>query len=227
MTSRAYNHAPKVAGIIAFDPPTASGHRRSRACSSNGSAWRLSCRWPGVAAAIIVLPERSATKCRLFPSPRGCCLTQDRYSLFAGPRGVWKGPDIAAIDHRQGAIQCVVVNSRGLGPSQNLAVEAGQPQTAVAQRDGAPVALLLGLFTPGRPGSQHPADAVEDGAMILGGAPRQRPLGWVELSEVHPLLFRQLMASLGSHAPNLPCPLAHRSKCLDGVSRQRIVEPLK
>ena len=84
---------------------------------------------------------------------------------------------------------------------EHLLPDASLLPAIEAAVDRLPGTVALRQVSPGRPGTQYPKDAVEDGAVVLGRATARRFLCRQEGGDLGPLLFGKLLSA--SHPNSL------------------------
>jgi len=111
------------------------------------------------------------------------------------------GTDARAVDHRDRAVDLVVMGRLSLDLGQDPVPDPDLLPPAKPAIDRLPRAVPLRQIVPRRTRSLDPEDTVEDRAMIRVGPTGGRSLGWQQRCEAVPLVVSQLMAS---HPPTLP-----------------------
>jgi hypothetical protein len=115
------------------------------------------------------------------------------------------GPNHAAVDEVQVPVDEPGGVGLGLQCLQKALPDPGLAPAVEPARHRAAGAVALGHVTPRRAGAQNPQNAVEDGAMIVIGAARPRPLRGQQWRQKLPLLVRQLITL---HVPSDGNPMA-------------------
>jgi hypothetical protein len=70
---------------------------------------------------------------------------------------------------------------------EELRPDPCSPPTREAVRHDPPRTIALGEIPPGNPGAEHPQEAIDDRAMVMGGSPSLGFLGWEQGVEPVPL----------------------------------------
>ena len=87
------------------------------------------------------------------------------------------------VGHRLGERRCDRLPDAGLAPSSEALI------------DRHPLPILLGQIAPGRSGSDTPKNAVDDHAVVEGGAALASPLRWQQIFQQAPLGLAQVAAT--------------------------------
>lgn len=121
----------------------------------------------------------------------------------ASPAGAG-GVLMSAYDARVHEVQVPVQQTRGIRLSlqglEHTLPEACLTPAVEAARHRSGRSVALRQISPGRARAQHPEDAVDDGAVVVIGAARPRPLRGQQRRQALPLLVRQFIAS---HTPKM------------------------
>ncbi len=106
---------------------------------------------------------------------------------------------MSAYDARIHEVQVPIEQTRGvslgLQSFEYASPDACLAPTIEAARHRSHCAVALGQVPPGRARAQHPENAVDDGAVVVIGAARPRPLRGQQRRQALPLLVRQLVTS--------------------------------
>jgi hypothetical protein len=97
------------------------------------------------------------------------------------------GSDHRAIDILQVPVHLASGIGLRLHRREELAPDARPLPAIEATGHGAPGAIALRQIAPGGAGAEYPQEAIDDGAMVMGGSPRLRFLGWEQGVEPLPL----------------------------------------
>src|SRR5262245_17213364 len=104
------------------------------------------------------------------------------------------GSDHGTIDEMDVPVKLALGIGLRLHRRQELVPDTCPLPTIEAAGHGPPGAIALRQIAPRRAGAQHPADAIDDGAMVMGGSPRLGLLGWKERLEPLPVAVGQVDA---------------------------------
>jgi hypothetical protein len=112
----------------------------------------------------------------------------------------------------------------GLHRRQELTPEACWLPALEATGHGAPGAIPLRQIAPGSVGPKNPQDAMEDRAMVMGGAPSLRFLGWEQGLEPLPLAVGQFASVHVASPPFQVESIARRDQSLQTQPRSEIAD---
>ena len=112
-------------------------------------------------------------------------------------------PYVAPVEHRQGAVQLLVMGRFGLQGHQQVIPDACVAPAAETAVDGFPGSVLAGQITPRRSAANAPENGVDHQPVILGWTAGSRALRWQQRNDARPLLVRQFMPPILIHPPRL------------------------
>jgi hypothetical protein len=163
--------------------PRCSTAPRSSSIGSTG----CSCRSPPVITCIFGLPPRSQRRwtscCSHLGSGRGLQLPDPSF----GSCRVLMHSDDRAVDEVQAPVQPSLRIGSSLQRRQDAVPNAHLLPAIEAARDGLPGAVTLQEAAPRASDAQDSDDAIEDGAVIVGGTTRTGLLRWKQRAQLLPL----------------------------------------
>ncbi len=145
--------------------------------------------------------------------------------FFVCPSRMLTGSDHRAIDKKQVPVQLTMGVGLCLHCREEPLPDACPPPAAEATGHGAPWTISFRQIAPGRPSAQNPQDAIDDRAMVMGGSPSLRFLGWEQGWERLPLDVGQF-ASVHVASPPFQLSFKRQRDETLGADSQ-VVAPLK